>query len=224
MTSESRLTSDEVAVYLAAVDWLVDLVDRPEVVAAWGQDSAVARYSVGGLAAHAVQGGVVRVTQVLHDPEPSDAHTVTVPDFFGPNRVADPDVDDPLFVALRARAEDVAGQGPKALWEAGRSARAELSTLLPVTPANRAMPVVRIRGGSVPLRSYLRTRLLEVVVHGDDLVASVRGLGTPDPPAAAVEACLALCVELARARIGDLAALRAFTRSERTAPDALRVL
>jgi len=36
--------------------------------------------------------------------------------------------------------------------------------------------------------------------------------------------CLLVCVELARARVGDIAALRAFTRSERAAPDALRVL
>jgi hypothetical protein len=34
---------------------------------------------------------------------------------------------------------------------------------------------------------------------------------------------LEVCLELARARVGDLESLRAFTRTERAIPDALRV-
>jgi hypothetical protein len=83
---------------------------------------------------------------------------------------------------------------------------------------------VRIAGGVVSLRDYIRTRVLEVVVHGDDLVASVKGCDTPDPPPAAVEVCLELCLDLARAQLGDRTALRAFTRAERADPDALRIL
>jgi hypothetical protein len=224
MTSDSLLAAQEVEAYLEAVDWLIALVDHEAVAHAWGQASAVARCSVGGVAAHAIDGGVVRMVQVLRDPEPSDARSVAVLDLFGPNRVADPNEDDLLFVILRAGAEDVAGQGQRALLEMGRTARTVLSTLLRVTPSHRAIPVVRIPGGAVPLQSYLRTRLLEVVVHGDDLVSRVTGLGAPYPPSAAVEVCLELCVELARAQLGDLAALRAFTRAGRAAPDALRVL
>lgn len=224
MTGEPYLPTPTVEVYLDAVDWLLGVVDREEVGDAWRRPSALAHYSVGGVAAHAVQGGVVRLLQVLLDPEPSTTHTVTVPEFFGPNRVDDPEEDDPLFVILRAQGEGVARQGRTALSEMGRSARTQLATLLPVAPANRAIPVVRIPGGSVPLESYLRTRLLELVVHGDDLTASVDGWRAPGPPASAVEVCLELCVELARARLGDLAAVRAFTRVERAAPATLRVL
>jgi len=64
----------------------------------------------------------------------------------------------------------------------------------------------------------------EVVVHGDDLVCSVPGMVAPDPPRASVEIALEVCLELAEARVGGLAALRGFTRSERALPGALRVL
>jgi hypothetical protein len=224
MRNEPVLGSHEIGAYLDAADWLIEVLGGPELAQAWGQPSAVARYSIGGMAAHAVQGGVVRLIQVLNDPEPADGHPVTLADFFGPNRMAQPDDDDPLFAVLRAGAEEVALQGQPALLESCRSARSTLAVLLPTIPANRVVSVVRIVGGVVPLRDYLRTRVLEVVVHGDDLVASVSGCDAPDPPSAAVEVCLELCLELARAQLGDLAALRAFTRAERTDTDALRIL
>ena len=91
-------------------------------------------------------------------------------------------------------------------------------------PASRPIPIIRVPGGQVTLSEYLPTRILEVIVHGDDVVCSVPGLHVPDPPPAAIAASLAVCVELARARVGDLASLRAFTRAERSLPEALRVL
>jgi hypothetical protein len=224
MRAEAVLESHEIGTYLDAADWLIEVLGGAELAQAWGQPSAVARYSIGGIAAHAVQGGLVRLVQVLQAPEPADGHPVTLADFCGPNRVAQPDDDDPLFAVLRAGAEEVALEGQPPLLESCRSARSTLAVRLPTIPANRAVRVVRIAGGVVSLRDYLRTRVLEVVVHGDDLVASVKGCDAPDPPPAAVEVCLELCLELARAQFGDLAALRAFTRAERADPGALRIL
>ena len=80
------------------------------------------------------------------------------------------------------------------------------------------------RGGQVALCDYVRTRVLEVVVHGDVIVCSVPRLTTPDPPPRAMEVALGVCLELARARVGDLGTLRGFTRTERALPDPLRVL
>ena len=224
MRSEPVLEPHEIDTYLDAADWLIEVLGGAELAQAWGQPSAVARYSIGGMAAHAVHGGVVRLIQVLQEPEPANGHPVTLVDFCGPNRMAQPDDDDPLFAALRAGAEEVALKGQPALLESCRSARSTLAVRLPAMPANRAVSVVRIAGGVVSLRDYLRTRVLEVVVHGDDLVASVKACDAPDPPPAAVEVCLELCLELARAQLGDRAALRAFTRAERADPDALRIL
>jgi hypothetical protein len=224
MRSGTVLEPHEIGTYLDAADWLIEVLGGAELAQAWGQPSAVARYSIGGMAAHAVKGGVVRLIQVLEEPEPADGHPVTLVDFCGPNRMAQPDDDDPLFAVLRASAEEVALEGQPALLDSCRSARSTLALRLPTMPANRAVSVVRIAGGVVSLRDYLRTRVLEVVVHGDDLVASVKGCDAPDLPPAAVEVCLELCLELARAQLGDRAALRAFTRAERADPDALRIL
>jgi hypothetical protein len=71
MRNEPVLGSHEIGAYLDAADWLIEVLGGSELAQAWGQPSAVARYSIGGMAAHAVQGGVVRLIQVLNDPEPA---------------------------------------------------------------------------------------------------------------------------------------------------------
>lgn len=223
MNASKLLSAAEVGTYLGAVDWLIDVVGRPEIAAAWDAPSALAQYTTGGVASHAVH-GVIRLLQLLGEDEPPVGRVVTVAEYFGPHRVDDPARDDPLFVQLRAGAEDVARRGPHRLVARCGAARAELAVLLPMTREDRATPVVRIPGGTTTAADYLRTRVLESVVHGDDLVASVDGFMVPDPPLATVEVCLGLCLELARARLGDRQTLRTFTRAERSSPDPLRVL
>jgi hypothetical protein len=217
------LPRDAVDSYLDAVDWLVDLVRQDAVLAAWGQPSTIAQYSVGGVAAHATH-GVVWLEQVLNDAEPEGLREVTVAEFFGPNRAEGAEAEDPFSTALRAAAERFAQAGAPLVIAACTTSRSGLAGLLGQASAERAIPVLRVAGGQVPLREYLRTRVLEVIVHGDDIACSVPALDAPDPPAASVDVCLGVCVELARARAGDLGALRAFTRAERAAPGLLRVL
>jgi hypothetical protein len=220
------LSREDVDTYLGAVDWLRSILARAEVAASWEQPSALKEYTVGGVAAHAVH-GVVWLEQVLKDAEPLGLRRVGVGEFFGLNRVDGVDgVDgnDPFAAALRSAAEAFAQTGAPLVAAACTAARDELVGLLSAAPAARAVPVIRVAGGQVPLCDYLRTRVLEVVVHGDDVVHSVPGLHVPDPPTGAIAVSLDVCLELARVRVGDLVALRAFTRAERTLPDALRVL
>ena len=73
------------------------------------------------------------------------------------------------------------------------------------------------------LDDYLITRLLEVVVHTDDLAVSL-GIEPPDFPRPATAAVIDCLLEVARRRHGDIAVVRAFTRRERDRPEALRVL
>ncbi|HWF16690.1 MAG TPA: maleylpyruvate isomerase N-terminal domain-containing protein [Acidimicrobiales bacterium] len=217
------LSREEVDAYLGAVDWLRSILLRSEVAASWGEPGALLHYSVGGVAAHAVH-GVVWLEQVLKDAEPLGLRSVAVGEFFGLNRVEGVDDDDPFAASLRSAAESFAQTGAPLVAAACTAARDELVGLLVAASAARAVPVIRVAGGQVPLSEYLRTRILEVVVHGDDVVSSVPGLHVPDPPPAAMGVSLEVCLELARARVGDLASLRAFTRTERALPDALRVL
>lgn len=215
------MSREEVDTYLGAVDWLRGILARSEVADSWSEPSALAHYTVGGVAAHAVH-GVLWLEQVLKDAEPVGLRRVKVPEYMGLNRV-EVGHDDPFGVSLRSAAEAFAQTGARIVTAALTVARDELVGLLSNAPAERAVPVIRVAGGQAPLCEYLPTRILEAVVHGDDIVSSVAGLQVPDPPPEAVRVALAVCVELARARVGDLASLRAFTRVERARPDDLRV-
>ena len=215
------MSGQEVDGYLGAVDWLRGILARTEVMGAWSQPSAVADYSVGGVAAHAVH-GVLWLEQVLKDAEPTGLKRVKVPDYLGLNRV-EGDNDDPFALSLRSAAEAFAETGARIVAAALTVARDELITLLGEARPSRAIPVIRLAGSYAPLSEYLPTRILELIVHGDDVASSVMGLQVPEPPPAAVTASLAVCMELAVGRVGGLESLRAFTRAERAIPDALRV-
>jgi len=65
----------------------------------------------------------------------------------------------------------------------------------------------------VRLGDYLPTRVLELVVHGDDLATSV-GIDAPLPESAAT-VTIDVMLDIARAVHGDLAVVRALSRRER---------
>ncbi len=217
------LSHGDVDTYLGAVDWVRGILSRPEVAESWANSSSIADYTVGGVAAHAVH-GVLWLQQLLQDAEPTGLRPVELGEFYGVNRVESTDGPEPLAASLRAAAEAFAQTGPVVVAAACTASRDELVGLLSSASATRAVAVIRVPGGQVPLSDYLRTRILELIVHGDDVVSSVPALHVPDPPPAAVGVSLDVCVQLARARVGDIASLRAFTRAERALPDALRVL
>jgi hypothetical protein len=217
------LSLEAVDTYLGAVDWLRGLLGRADVVGAWPEPSAIAGYTVGGVASHAVH-SVLWLEELLKDVEPVGLRTVTVLEYYGPNRIDGSDDADPFSASLRAAAEAFAQTGPEIVNAACITARDELVGLLTDASVTRAVPVVRVPGGQVPLGEYLRTRVLEIVVHGDDVVCSVAGMSVADPPPDAITTCMGVCLELARARAGDLPILRAFTRRERAEKDVFLVL
>jgi hypothetical protein len=217
------LSLEAIDAYLGAVDWLRGVLRRAEVAEHWSKASVVAGYSVGGIAAHAVH-SVVWLDQVLKDAEPVGLRPVRIAEFFGINRVDEGEDRDPFSASLRAAAEAFAVTGPYVVISTCTASRDELVALLGVASAERAVPVVRVPGAQVPLRDYLRTRVLEVVVHGDDVACSIPTMSVADPPPDAMEVCLGVCVEMARGRLGDVETLRAFTRGERSEPSGLRVL
>jgi hypothetical protein len=224
--STKNLSKSIVDTYLGAVDWLIAVLGSDEVSTAWPEPSVIASYTVGGVVAHAVQ-GVLWLEQLLRDREPAGLRPVTLAEFFGPNRADESHESadrDPLASSLVSAAEEFARAGPTVVVSACTTSRDGLTTLLRDMRADRAVPVLRVSGGQIPLFVYLRTRVLEAVVHGDDVASSVVGLRVPDPPVTSLQVCLDVCIELAQARIGGLGVLRAFTRVERALPDALRVL
>ena len=99
---------------------------------------------------------------------------------------------------------------------ADRSAEA-LETARRLLAAGTARDVVLIpwQGWSLRRDDFLLTRMLEIVVHADDLAQSV-GLRTPEFPAEVFAPVRDLLVRLAVERYGQSAVISALTRSERT--------
>ena len=69
---------------------------------------------------------------------------------------------------------------------------------------------------ALPTDDFLVVRLMEIVVHADDLACSV-GIAAPAFGAEVLEPALALLAALAARRRGQDAVLRALSRHERSA-------
>jgi hypothetical protein len=136
----TTLSRDGVDVYLGAVDWLREILSRAEVVDRWDQPSAVADYTVGGVAAHAVH-GVLWLEQMLKDVEPEGLRRVQVPEYMGLNRVEGLN-DDPFAASLRSAAEAFAQTGPHIVAAALTMSRERVGGI-----AHRG---IRIAGGAGP--------------------------------------------------------------------------
>ena len=84
-----------------------------------------------------------------------------------------------------------------------------LAPSVPTTPI-----LVPWQGWALTAHDFLVTRLMETVVHSDDLAASV-GLPTPDFPDAVVTPVLDLLTTLAVRRHGATALVRTLARPQR---------
>jgi hypothetical protein len=72
---------------------------------------------------------------------------------------------------------------------------------------------------TIDFEEYLASRVVEVLVHTDDLMASIDA-APGHPPTEAVDAALTYLLKAARRVHGDHAVLLAFTRRERVPPGA----
>lgn len=212
-----------VAAVQQAGAWVLGLLRRPEVAAAWERPSALAGYSVGGIVAHlAVACG--RVDDLLDDPEPRGATVVDLVGFYGGNRVvAGHGAALGRHAALVADGERRAEAGAEATVDGLAAVLERLARRLPGERPDRLVAVLNVPGGAAPLDAYLVSRAIELAVHGDDVAVSV-GIQPPALPVAAADVVLPALVRLARGRVGDLRVLRALTRAERGDADDLRVL
>ncbi|MGH8997101.1 MAG: maleylpyruvate isomerase N-terminal domain-containing protein [Acidimicrobiales bacterium] len=214
---------DLVATFFSAAPPARRLLACDEVAAAWDRPSALAGYTVGGLAGH-LHRATSRTEHLLSEPEPASARVVRPAEFFGAARIdTDIDRDNEFQRSVRAVGEEVGTRGPAALATAFANLLERLRPLVASTPPGRLVAVLTIPDAATRFDDYLRTRIVELVVHADDLAASV-GVQAPDPGADATEVVVGVLVELARARSGDLGVIRGLARSERAEPGSLRAL
>ena len=189
----------------------LDLIKRAEVRDQWQQPSVLPKMSVGALACHLGR-QVVRAAELLlvaTDVPPLDcvdAHyqraawvTTTSPD--------DPAND-------RGTDDAEAALGAAALGDRTAGALEKVRGLL---AAGTACDVILIpwQGWSLRRDDFLLTRMLEIVVHTDDLAISL-DVPAPEFPDAVFTPVRDLLVRLAVKRHGQSAVISALSRGERT--------
>jgi hypothetical protein len=205
--------------YLTAAGAAADLLAAPEVAAAWHEPSALPKFSVQGLAGH-LAAQVFFVPPMLSGPA-SEEEVISLHDYYARAAWIGSDLDDEFNTGIRAKAEEVAADGPEALAARAAATVGELSSALPATPS-RAVQRPGWGPYALTLDDFVTSRLLEIAVHNDDLAHSV-GVPTPELPAEAVETVVDLLSRIALRRHGATAVLRALSRAER-APASITAL
>jgi hypothetical protein len=202
--------------FIAAAAVARDVISKPEVAASWDQPSALRKLSVRGVAGHLAR-AVFTVRTYLDAPPPEGAPALTAAAYFA-TVLADDDLDSEFNTAVRRRGEEEAAAGRDPLLARLDEALALLIDQLPIELASRTMRVIGDR--PILLDEYLKTRLVEMTLHIDDLCVSV-GIATPDIPGS--DTAIRTLVDVARLRHGDVAVLRALARRERDPENRLRV-
>jgi len=200
------------------------LLASPEVEARWDQPSALRGYRMDALAGHLLNAAVVTVITGLETPAPTGSEPLSATDYWV-SALRDPRWDDAgwdVHVRLREAGRRRAAGGYGAFLEDFDRLVREVTAYLETEPDNRLVGVYAGRAAA-RLDEYLKSRVIECVVHIDDLAVSAT-VETPAVPAFATELTIHGLVEMARSYRGDLAVVRALSRRERDAVNALRVL
>ena len=128
------------------------------------------------------------------------------------------DLASGINVRVRATSAEEALVGHRAVVGQMDRALERLRARLEGEPEGR---LVKARDEVLRLDDYLRTRIIELAVHTDDLCVSI---GRETPPLPGVAVAIEALVEVAILRHGELAVLRALARRERDPDQVLRVI
>jgi hypothetical protein len=199
---DAFLTSARVAAALLTSD---------EVRVRWDAESACAGMTVGGLAFHlAFQAG--SAVRLMSGP-PSDASPIRVEEHYRRAAWVNTGLDEEANVGIRTSANDEAGVG---FDELCAKVAVDLDSLPGVLAATSTADPVLIpwQGWALTAHDFLVTRLMEMLVHSDDLAASL-DVPTPQFPDEAVRLVLGLLTSVAVERHGQTALVRALSRPQR---------
>ncbi|XVV13210.1 maleylpyruvate isomerase N-terminal domain-containing protein [Actinoplanes sp. CA-131856] len=203
--------------FLESADVAAALLRAPEVAERWSRPSALTGYSCGGVARHLAN----QITHtVTHLAAPPGITAIPVLDHFTGNAwlTSGADSDDNTDIRNRSERAAAATTAGELAEQVGGALR-ELRVAVPAQPPER---VVDLGEWGLTVDDFLLTRVMELVVHSDDLAVSL-GLTTPAMPAAANEATIELLGRIAAWRHGPLNVVRALARRER-APGSIAAL
>jgi len=181
--------------FLEAADGALDLIGRDEVGAHWDDPSLLPGYRVGGLAAHLVRAVLTVHGYLSSEPPAAGSSRLSAAEYFAAALGDHDPVDSDFHAAVRARGEEAAEAGQPAVVEQLRSTL----QLLRETGLDIDRDVTVLGGLVMRPGDYLRTRLVELAVHTDDLATSV-GTAAPSYRTPVWEAVAQVVVETAVAR------------------------
>ena len=177
----------------------------------WDEESACAGMTVGGLAHH-LAGQATALVRLLPE-EPDDTDLIPVREHYRRAAWANSGLDDEANVSIREGADEQARSGYDGLVE-------RLDGDLDALPAavgqvtDETPVLIPWQGWSLTAHDLAVTRLMEMIVHADDLAASV-DRPTPDFPDQAVRVVLDLLTQVAVDRHGQAALVRTLSRPQR---------
>ncbi len=196
---------------LATAHVSAELALSDPVRARWADESACAGMTVGGLAHH-LTGQVDTLVGRYAEP-PDDSEPITVLEHYRRAAWANTGLDDEDNVGIRVDADGAAAGGPDAHADQVRAALAALPAALAAVDDHDSV-LIPWQGWSLTAHDFAVTRLMETVVHADDLAASV-GVETPVFPDQAVRLVVGLLSDVAVDRHGQAAVVRVLSRPQR---------
>jgi hypothetical protein len=203
--------------FLDSAETAAALLREPVLADRWSAPSALADFTTGGLARHLANQITHTVTYLAAAP---GASAIPVLEHFTGNTWVTSGVDSADNIGIRRRGEHAATLTTAAdLADDVDAALADLRKTVPAEPAER---IIDLGDWGLRIDDFLLTRVLELVVHLDDLAVSL-DLPTPPMPATATEATIQLLARLAAWRHGPLPVVRALARQER-APVSIAAL
>ena len=198
--------------YLRCANVVRNQLVAPELLALWDAPSALAQWTVAGLAGHVAR-SVFLLPGILSAPVSDDDVPVSAVDYFASALSdADLDVGSQMAVAIRERGLEAAGGGIEDLLTRFDAVLTELEPILRDLPEDHRVAAL---GMTLTLQEYLITRLVEMTVHADDLATSVNQQA-PRFPIDVEETVVSTLAAIALRRRGFTALVRGLARSERS--------
>jgi hypothetical protein len=211
-----------VGAFAGAAEWFLHIASQDEVAARWQEPSALVGYTIGGAVAHTTA-AIAWLRPLLDTTPGTDAPRWSVADYLTPFPVRSPeDLDASLHMAARAQGERAAERGAKEIVARLHSLVDGLVERLAAEDPNRLVDLRPTLPAAIRLEDFLRTRVVELLVHGDDVAASVNVAARP-PGDAAMIAIGALLTVAVKAH-GHVEVLRALARRERSTGGVFPVL
>ncbi|MCY3607782.1 MAG: maleylpyruvate isomerase N-terminal domain-containing protein [Acidimicrobiaceae bacterium] len=212
MTTATDLPTDSArvrALVVEAVTQAAELIATPSIAEQWDEPSALEGMTVGALSAHLVRAAGATIAYLDRTPPDRrpDGDLLTAVTYFHAA------VDSPIHDQIKDVSAAESAIGHEATARKCSQLAADLEIRLAGEPADRL--VGALGGRLLTLDDFCRTRLIEVLLHLDDLAVST-GQPRPatDPEGAAI--IIDICIDIARDRNGDWGVLYALTRAERS--------